>query len=64
MVNRHVCALLIVDKIQCKRTLVVYQHGQIHISGGAKGADTGSDVTGNHVNLTGNDVTGSVLDKK
>jgi hypothetical protein len=64
MVNRHVCALLIVDGIHCKRTLVVYQHGQSHISGGAKGADTGSDVTGSHVNLTGNDVTGSVLDRK
>ena len=64
MVDRHVCALLIVDGVQCKRTLVVYQHGQSYISGGAKGAATGSDVTRSHVNLTGKDVTGSVLDRK
>ena len=61
MVNRHVCALLIVDGVQWKRTLVIYQYGQSHISGGAKGAATESDVTGSQVILTGNDVTGSAL---
>jgi hypothetical protein len=46
------------------KQIIIVQHGQSYISGGAKRAVTGSDVTGSHVNLTGKDVTGSVLDRK
>ena len=35
--------------------IVVYQNGSSHISGGAKGGATGSDVTGSHVTGSGPD---------